>query len=155
MKWTLVFAYLIFASLLSSQGPSFSSRYTRVESYEIRPGVLATPVYSANGALCQVSFEQSHVQKDAVHLQTEMPHDLVLEIINELAPPEARGKPKWHIGEYEYLDLVSGTSTTSVAEYDNVSVQIFQTESVSGDAAVIIEWKNACTASKNDKLLIK
>jgi hypothetical protein len=70
-------------------------------------------------------------------------------------PPEARGKPKWHIGEYEYLDLVSGTSTTSVAEYDNVSVQIFQTESVSGDAAVIIEWKNACTASKNDKLLIK
>lgn len=149
MKWIPGLACLIFASLPLSQAPDFGSRYPRVSSYEIRPGVLATPVYSPNGVLCEVSFEQRHVQTDAVHMQSDMPGDLVREIINELAPPYERGNPTWHIGEYEYLDIVTGNYVTSVADYDKVSVQIFKQGSASGDVAVIMRWKHACESSKD------
>jgi hypothetical protein len=147
MKWIVglsLLMFLVFTGPRSLQAPSFPSRYPRVESYEIRRGVLATPVYSPSGAVCQVSFEQHHVQKDAVHMQAEMSHDLVLQIINELAPPYARGNPLWQVGGYEYLDITSGNSVTSVADYENVSVQIFYNQSDTGDAAAIIKWKNAC-----------
>src|ERR1051326_3432737 len=126
MKWILGIALVMLSAMRPAQTPDFRSTSSKVESYETRPGVLATPVYSSTGALCQLSFEQRHVQKDAVHLQSEMRHELVLEIIDELAPRYVRGNPKWQIDGHEYLDITSGTSETAVADYENVSVQIFK-----------------------------
>lgn len=147
MKWILGFACLIFTGLPLSQAPHFQSRYPRIDSYEIRPGILVTPV-SMKGTLCQVSFEQRHVQKDAVHMQSTMPRELVLEIIDELAPPDVRGKPLWQVAGFDYMDSISGSTAVSIANYKNVTVQIYKTRSESGDVATIIEWKHACQPAK-------
>lgn len=144
MKWILGLSFLIFAGPSSFQMPDFQSRYPRVESYEVRPGVLATPIYGPGGQLCQVSFEQRHIQQDAVHMQSAMPRKLVLEIINELAPSHERGRPILEVAGDDYLDIISGDSMTTVADYENVSVQIFKMRSGPDDVAAIIEWKHAC-----------
>jgi hypothetical protein len=121
----------------------------RVESYEIRPGVLATPAYSKNGALCEVSIEKRHVQRDTVDLGSTIPRKVVLEMIDELAPPSERGKATVQLGGLDYMDVISGSMAIATAEYQNVSVRIFRTRSESGDTAVVLKWKNDCGSREN------
>jgi len=122
--------------------PEFQSRYARVESYEIRPGILATPDYSSDGTLCEISVEKRHVHRDTVELGATIPRKLSLEMIDELAPPSERGKPTIKIGDQEYIDEINGSTVITIATYENISVQIFRARSDTGDVAVILRWNN-------------
>lgn len=91
MKCILVLSSWLFISLFHP-AQDFQSRYSRVESYEIHPGILATPTYAAGGTLCRVSIERPHVQPNSIELgPSTMARKLVLGMIDELAPPSARG----------------------------------------------------------------
>jgi hypothetical protein len=81
MKWVLAISSLALVAINSYPARDLQSRYSRVESYEIRPGLLATPAYSKNGALCEVSIEKRHVQRNTVDLGSTIPRKVVLEMI--------------------------------------------------------------------------
>jgi hypothetical protein len=122
-----------------------------VESYEIRPGVLATPKYARNGALCQISIEKRHVQDASVDLGSTIPHKLSLEMIEELAPPSERGRADLQFAGSDYIYAGSGSMEIATADYKNILVQIFKTRSDPGDTAVILKWKNACDTPQKSK----
>jgi hypothetical protein len=158
MKWVLGVASLAFISLTIVQpARDFESRYPRIESYQIRPGVFATPSYAKTGVLCAVSIEKRHVQGDTVDLGSTIPHKVALEIIDELVPPSERGKPTMQLAGHDYIDLINGSSDVAIAEYEKVSIQIHGTSTHatvtdSGDLAVVITWKNACSStSRSDR----
>lgn len=158
MKWILGVTSLVFISLpVVHPARDFESRYPRFESYQIRPGVFATPRYAETGILCAVSIEKRHVQGDTVDLGSTIQHKVALEIIDELAPPSERGKATMQLAGHDYIDLINGSSTVSIAEYENVSVQIHGTSTHatitdSGDLAVILTWKNICSsANRSDR----
>ena len=149
MKWILGFLSLVFGAFSVYPDREFQSRYPRVESYEIRPGVLATPKYARDGALCEVAIEKRHVHGDLVDLGSTLPRELALQMIDELVPQSERGKATIQLAGTDYIDVMDGQTTVTMANYQNVSIQIFRTRSDSGDVAVIVKWKNACAHPTN------
>jgi hypothetical protein len=148
MKLALGACALIFVAGIAHPDRDFNTRYNRVESYEIRPGTFATPSYTDSGALCEVSIEKRHVQGGKVDLSSTLSRKVVLGIIDELAPSYERGKATMQLAGSDYIDVINGSSDVAMADYDNVSIQIFGNRSDSGDIAAIIKWKNVCASSQ-------
>lgn len=142
MKWLLGVLLITIGTFAARTTHQFPASYPRVESYEIRPGVLAMPKYADDGELCQVSIEKLHVQQSSVELGAPtMSREIVLKIVDELAPPSERGRAISQIGGFDYIDVINGTVDIAAANYENVSVQIYGSTSVHGDVAVVLHWK--------------
>lgn len=156
MKWILAASSLMLVALNVNSGQQFESRYARVESYEIRPGVLAMPKYAKDGTLCQVSIEKLRVQPDAVDLgASTMPRNLVLEMVDELAPPSERGSATVQLAGFDYIDIIDGSVDIATANYRNVSVQIYKTTSVPGDMAAVLQWNREACGTSSDVSAVK
>jgi hypothetical protein len=136
---------LIFLAFKPSQ--DLQLRYPRVEAYEIRPGVLATPKYSGRGALCEIFIERRHLQGETVELEPTISRELALEMIEELTPRSERGKAIMQLAGFDYIDEIDGATTVTFAEYEKVSIQIHRATSGNGDTAVIVRWKSACSST--------
>lgn len=147
MKWILAISFLTLGALSVNLAQEPRLHYPRFESYEIRPGVLATPQYSSRGALCRIFIEKRHLQGDTVEMEPTMPRELVLAMIEELAPRSERGKATMQLAGFDYFDEIDGATTVTFAEYERVSIQIYRATSGTGDTAVIVRWKSSCGAS--------
>ena len=117
------------------------SKYRAVEAYEIRPGILMMPSYASDGQVCQIELEKRHYANETVLLDSKLPHEVVMQIIDELAPPSERGPQTMNFGK-EYMSAYSGSSVTTFAEYKNVSIDIYRKASSTGDVVALIRWKN-------------
>ena len=64
-KATVVLALVLtFAGLTRSQSHAeLNVKYPVVKSFEVRPGVLLTPRFTADGEVCQMSFERQHSER--------------------------------------------------------------------------------------------
>src|SRR5437588_534275 len=134
MKWMLTISSLVVAILGVPATHQSLANYPRLESYEIRPGVLAMPKYAEDGELCHVSIERLHVQQSGVELGVPtMSRETVLKMIDELAPPSERGKAITQLAGFDYIDVINGTADVAAANYENVSVQIYGSTSAPGD----------------------
>src|SRR5271157_3581756 len=68
-------------------------KYHSVETYEIRPGIIATPVYTASHDLCEISIEKRHYFNNSVDMDATMSKEQILSLFDELVPKEERGGP--------------------------------------------------------------
>lgn len=127
------------------------SKYKTVETYEIRPGILMMPEYAKDGQVCQMILEKHHFSNDKADLNSGIPRETLIELINELVPIDERGRQTMNFGK-EYISSYSGQSMNTFAEYENVSIDIFGTQSHrngAGDIVAVIQWKKrTCAASK-------
>jgi hypothetical protein len=133
-------------SLLRPQREAFS-KYTSVEAYEIRPGILIMPRYSNNGQVCEIAVEKSHYTSTAIDLDSTLPREEFIRIVDELAPSNERGRLAIDFND-EYLSLYTGNSVTTFKEYENISINIYgKTSPKDGvrDVAATVSWKKrAC-----------
>lgn len=150
MKWILGISSLFFVALGMNPGEKFQSRYKRVESYEVRPGILASPTYGKNGVLCRISIEKRHVQPGIVEMSPTIPSKLTQEIIDELAPPSERG-PRSRVSSPFAYDIINGSLAVLLIVYKNVSVETYRDTSNQGDTAVILTWDKACGSTSQPK----
>ena len=120
------------------------SKYKAVEAYEVRPGFLAMPSYSADGWVCKVAIQRNHYFNGAIEEDSTLPREVVIQIFDELAPPSERG-PSTFDKEFEGLTAYGGNSATTSFDYKNVSLNISRSASYRGDVVAVITWKNrAC-----------
>jgi hypothetical protein len=117
------------------------SKYRAVEAYEIRSGILMMPSYASDGQLCQIELEKRHYSNETAFLDPKLPHEVMMQIIDELVPPSERGPQTMNFGK-EYMSAYSGNSVTTFAEYKNVSIDIYREASSAGDVVAMIRWKN-------------
>lgn len=150
MRWILGISSLVFVALGVNPAQKFEARYKRVESYEIRPDILATPSYAENGLLCKISVEKRHVQAGVVDMSAMIPRKVSMEIIDELAPPSERGPRNPRSGPFDY-EVGNGSAEVMTIEYENASVQIYSERSSYGDTAVILTWDKACGSTSQPK----
>lgn len=119
-------------------------KYKVVETYEVRPGILMMPRYSGDGQVCEIVIEKHHYSNETAILDSTIPRELIMQIVDELVPPNERGSLTINTGS-EFMSEYSGNSVTTFAEYKNVSIDIVGMESplvCAGDIVVLIRWKN-------------
>lgn len=134
-------------------GPSSDRlrKYHTVEAYEIRPGIIVRPVYSASHDLCKISIEKLHYFNNAVDMDAVMSRKQILSLFDELVSQEERGGPG--------LKLPPGTEITqsdlgmlvTIIPYENVSLEMHGNKEDSPDkqkyvAAIIVWNKSQCHA---------
>ena len=133
---------LLFPIASLKRGEDFS-KYKRVETYEIRPGILIMPRFSENGQVCEIAIEKSHYSPTTIDLDSTLPREEFIRIVDELVPPSERGRLAIDFNE-EYLSLYNGNSVTTFKEYENISINIYGKASPKdgvSDVAATISWK--------------
>jgi len=125
-----------------------------VETYEIRPGILMMPIYSDAGEVCRIVIEKRHVSSERVDLDAEMSGIEIYQIFDELVPKAERGQPKLKLGANGNMSMVDGHTLTTIAAYENVSLQMYgksKNTDIKGPfpgkyVAATIDWeKRGCT----------
>lgn len=148
-----------------------AAKYPSVSAYEVRPGILMTAKYAADGRICELVLEPRHYQAgDGVDLEVVFPSELEKQVIDELVPPVERGEPihRWSKKEPKdsWLDpdsYMAGGVSYYKRSYENVSIEQHgyyrchdnQTTkktdgkldcSEGGDEVVVIRWtKRTCS----------
>src|SRR5258708_1251165 len=136
----LVLAVLLPILVVKPESAKFH-KYKAVETYEVRPGILMMPHYANDGHICQLELEKRHYSNETAFLDSKIPHEVMIQIIDELVPPNERGPQMMNFGT-EYMSEYSGNRVTTIEEYKNVSIEIYSEASSAGDIVALIKWKN-------------
>ena len=120
-------------------------KYHAVEAYEIRPGIIATPIYTAGYDLCEISIEKRHYSNNNIDIDAKMSKEQILTLFDELVPKEDRGQPGWKFrGDTVITEADSGILTMRIP-YENVTLAMYGIKD-SPDrqkyVAAIISWNN-------------
>ena len=137
-------AFLVFTAY--PQRNSFT-KYKAVETYEVRPGILAFPIHAEYGQVCEIGIERRHYSPQVIKLDPGLSQQEIDETVDDLAPAAVRG-PKWD-SPLNGLTDVAGRGMTTNVEYENVTLQIHSAviggtgkESTVENVAAVIHWKN-------------
>ncbi|HME56740.1 MAG TPA: hypothetical protein VKF63_00260, partial [Terracidiphilus sp.] len=125
-------------------------KYHAAEVYEIRPGIMISPVYTTSHDLCEISIEKRHYYNNVVDIGAVMSKEQILLLFDELVPMEERGHPGDKLpGDTEITEIDSSALTKRIP-YENVTLSMYGTVD-SPDrqkyVAAIISWnKPECDA---------
>jgi hypothetical protein len=140
----LMFALTFLSASATAQTASdLNAKYgTAQNSYEIRPGIFATPKFAADGRTCEMTIEKRHVRASGtIDLDsTFLKPDETKPIIEELVPLNLRGNETKSSGDTAFI----GGGSTTTHDYENVRIIYYGNvaQSEGGTAAVVIQWKN-------------
>jgi hypothetical protein len=116
------------------------AKYRAVEAYEIRPGILMMPRFSADGQVCEIALQRDHYANGAFDLDSTLPREVVTQIFDELVPADQRG-PLMTPKSFAGLSWYNGPTVTTGTYYKNVSIQIFGPTSPRNDIVALITWE--------------
>jgi hypothetical protein len=137
------------AVLLLSANPVRENfaKYKAIEAYEIRPGVLMMPRYSADGQVCEIGLEKLHYSPEIIRLDSSLSRKEIDQIFDELVPAVERGpRSKDFAGT---LITQGGHSLTTKIDFERVSIQIYGDVSPAagkdgvtvGEITATLKWK--------------
>jgi hypothetical protein len=133
----------------SNPGRERFAKYKAIEAYEIRPGILVMPRYSADGQVCEIGLEKLHYSPEMIRLDSSLSRNEIDQIFEELVPSGERGpKPTNLLAQGS--TIISGRGTATDEEYQNVSIEIFGNFSpadgkdgaTEDQVAATLKWKN-------------
>jgi len=123
------------------------AKYRKIEAYEIRPGILIMPKYSAEGQVCEIGLEKMHYSGEKISLDSGLQRNEIDEIFDELAPTDERGP---RAKDFE-SDLITqdGPSLVTIMIFEKVSIQIYGNASPAAgkgpitvnEVAATLKWK--------------
>ena len=174
-----LFALTILTVAVAAWGQTaadLAAKYPSVSAYEVRPGILMTAKYAADGQICEMVLEPRHYQSgNNVDLETVLPAEQERQVLDELVPASERGEPKnrWSKREPKdsWLDPASymaGGVSYFKRSYENVSIEQHgyyrchdnpnakKTNGKldcgeGGDEVVVVRWtKRSCTVGKSN-----
>ena len=137
----IVGVLLVCAAAYPQSRSDLRSKYgTPSEAYEVRPNVLMTVEFSAEGQACKMVIEARHTLKGGgVNGNSLIPLPVAEEVLNEVAPMEQRGKGG------RAITFSGGCSSVTSFEYENVSIYRSEQCLPGGGKAVLaitVKWKH-------------
>jgi hypothetical protein len=148
-KVTFIILLILGTALLSrsQSAADLSAKYPVVTAYEVRPGIMMTPLYASNGQVCEMVLERHTTNtetKTVMNFDSPLSKDLVKELVDELAPPSERGKQLTGIENWFGSVTVDGPFIVTKYNYENVVVEVngIKHDSAPGsDMVLIIKWR--------------
>jgi hypothetical protein len=107
---------------------------SRVESYDVRPGIIATVSYGDDGKVASILLTPPISYDDTGTTKHEMPMKTVEEVLTELVPLSKRGE----VCE-DYGDVGSVYALRRRIDYANVSISRITRADVAA-REVLVEW---------------
>jgi len=128
-----------------------AGKYKKLETYEVRPGILVTATFGTDGQACQMTIQKNHhVAQDSIDLRSTISGTLKDNLVNELVPQGERGA---EAKDERFLGSIEGNMYQTEISYENVSVEevgVHSNACEPGTVLIIIRWKNrGCTFPKN------
>jgi hypothetical protein len=120
-----------------------SAKYRPVTSYEVRPGVVMTPSYAADGQVCEMVLEKRQKSENGVVFSTSFSEQEVKDLVDELVPEAERGRNLTK----PLNSTVDGGFITTEYTYENVLVHVYgiTRPAPSGNRVIAITWpRNGC-----------
>jgi hypothetical protein len=130
------------------------AKYPKIEGYEIRPGILAIPRYTANNEVCEIGLEKLLYSPRVVRLDPSLSRKEIDDILDELVPVAERGASKDPLGnEITIEGLVQSTRLN----FENVSILIYggasayspKKETIVDEMVATVKWKNRTCLQAN------
>jgi hypothetical protein len=134
------------------------SRLKHVEAYEVLPGIVALPRYTADGQICEIALEKLHHSAGTIRLNPTLTSTEVEQIAEQLVPSNERG-PKPTDPSEQGGGGISGRAMESSEEYQNISIRTYQEVvgtfgkgkiSVGDITAATIKWKHRTCAQQTE-----
>ena len=133
--------------LLLTSGTTVAQRSSELESkygspqeaFVIRPGLLMTAKYAADGRVCEMYIVEARTPGSDIGLRTPLNPETVPPLIDELVPESERGgKLRWPV-------QTTGMTLTVLYKFQNVSIELVQNLLPSkgwSDGILKIRWGN-------------
>lgn len=123
------------------------AKYRKIEAYEIRPGILMMPRYTADDQVCEIGLSRLLYSPELIRVNPDLSRKEIDQILDELVPADERGKPPKDA--LDALMIQDGHTMTTNIEYENVLVQIFgatlpsrhKHETTVNEVVATIKWK--------------
>ncbi len=141
----MVMAVVLFSPPFDSARERFA-KYKAVEAYEIRPGILMMPTYSADGHVCEVGLEDLHYSPELIRASPQLSRAVIDQIFRELVPEDERG-PRTE-GPAGGLISQFGHVLTETTDFEHASLLLFsdvlsnsKRATTIGTTTAVIRWK--------------
>jgi hypothetical protein len=125
------------------------AKFRKVEAYEVRPGILMIPRYTAANEICEIGLEKLLYSPSLIRLNPELSREEILQTLDELVPVNERGKPPKD-SEDRITQMGQIPTETTTTEYENVLIRIYgvpfrsknKNESTMNDVVATVTWKH-------------
>jgi hypothetical protein len=145
---------LLFILMLATIAPSFrqnaadfDAKYHRVTSYEVRPGIVMTPKYDADGQVCEMVLEKRQKTDTGIVFGYSFSEKEVKGLVDELVPEVQRGKNLME----PLNETVAGGFIVTDYTYENILIRVYgiTRPEPAGNMVVVIAWrKRGCGDAK-------
>ena len=124
----------------------FDTKYERITSYELRPGIVMTPEYTHEGQICQMVLERRQRTNSGFLLANTFTEKEVTQLVDMLVPKADRGNVVpvgLSQGKGPEVYVASGIARW-VTTYENISVESvgIADPRPSGIMYATITWRN-------------
>lgn len=121
-------------------------KYKKLEAYEIRPGILMFPRFTAEDEFCEIGLQRLGYSPEVVRVSSSLSQEEIDRVLDGLVPAEERGKRLTDFPDSLYV--ITGASRYGTMEFENVSVVIAGSFGAakrksfgSEDVVATIKWK--------------
>ena len=118
---SLLVIFLLSVSLFAQTSSELRKKYqvsNAIETFEVRPNVMATFFYGEGGQAIAIFIRPRPTSDTNNQSKTEMPDKIAEEVLDELVPVSVRGKSR----AGQSIDFVSGRNIYQTMSYENLTV---------------------------------
>lgn len=126
--------------IVAQRSSELQSKYgSPQDAFVIRPGLLMTAKYAADGRVCEMYIIEARTPGSNIGLRTTLTPETVPALIDELVPEGERGnKLRWPV-------QTQGMTLQAFYRFENVSIELVQNLLPSqgwSDSILKIKWAN-------------
>ena len=128
---------------LGQTSADLSAKYPNI-AYRIRPHVLMTARFAADGQVCEMTLEKGQRTDASIPYDDSFSNEEVHSLMDDLVPERQRGRDL--TGRFQ--GIIEGLSYTNVYTYENVLVHVYGNRAfglgddrLAGNKVIVITWR--------------
>ena len=139
----ILFLALVGAAL-GQTSVDLSSKYSQVTAYNVRPHVLMTAKFAADGQVCEMTLEKRQKTDSGIVYEDTFSQTEIRSLVDDLVPENQRGRNLTRVLNGTF----TGSFMTEEYKYENVVVHVdglTRPAGAAGNRVITITWpKRSC-----------
>ena len=137
--------FLVFVVAAFGQtSADLSTKYPHITAYKVRPDVLMTARFAADGQVCEMTLEKRQKTDTAIVFGSTFSEQEVLSLLDDLVPEAGRGRNLTRA----LNGTIDGSFITTDYTYENVLIRVYgitRPAGAAGDRVISVTWpKRQC-----------